>query len=119
MKKAGGIIALIAGIFGVIAAIVTLFVGGIGSAFGGEGAETVIGLGWGGILFSFLVIIFGAISIGSKGKVPGILLIVSAIAGAILGGTFVAVFMVLALIAGILTVIGKRKEEKTTKAEEI
>jgi hypothetical protein len=116
MKKAGGIIALIAGIFGVIAAIVTLFVGGVGAAFGGEGADTVIGLGWGGIAFSFLTIILGAISIGAKGKVPGILLIICAIAGAILGGTFVAIFMVLALIGGILTVIGNKKEKETTQA---
>lgn len=110
MKKAGGIISLIAGIFGVIAAIATLFVGGVGATFGGEGAETVISLGWGGVLFSFLAIIFGAVAIGSKSKVPGILLIICSIAGAILGGTFVAIFMVLALIGGILTVISKKKE---------
>jgi len=106
MKKAGGIIALIAGIFGIIAAIATMFIGGVGAAFGGEGAETVIGLGWGGILFSFLTIIFGAIAMNAKSKVPGISLIICAIAGSILGGTFVAIFMVLALIGGILTVIG-------------
>ena len=53
MKKAGGIIALIAGIFGVLAAIFTLFVGGAGVAFEAEGADTIIELGWGGVLFSF------------------------------------------------------------------
>lgn len=47
---------------------------------------------------------------------PGILLIICAIAGAILGGTFVAIFMVLALIGGILTVIGNKKEKETTQA---
>ncbi|HOJ49100.1 MAG TPA: hypothetical protein PLD48_09620 [Bacillota bacterium] len=113
MKKAGGIIALIAGIFGIIAAIVTMFIGGVGAAFGGEGAETIIGLGWGGILFSFLTIIFGAIAMNAKSKVPGILLIICAIAGAILGGTFVAIFMVLALVGGILAVIGTKKAETT------
>jgi len=60
MIKAGGIIALIAGIFGVI--------GGVGSALDGEGAETVIGLGWGGVLFSFLVIIFGVVSLMQNQK---------------------------------------------------
>jgi hypothetical protein len=33
MQKAGGIIGLISGIFGTLAAVVTLFVGGMGSAF--------------------------------------------------------------------------------------
>lgn len=68
MIKAGGIIALIAGIFGVIAALATLLIGGVGSALDGEGAETVIGLGWGGVLFSFLVIIFGVVSLMQNQK---------------------------------------------------
>ena len=60
MQKAGGIIGLVAGIFGFIAAVVTLFVGGIGGALEAEGASTVIGLGWGGVVFSFLCVVFGA-----------------------------------------------------------
>lgn len=120
MRKAGGIIALIAGIFGVIAAIVTLVIGGVGSALNGEGASTVIGLGWGGVLFSFLTIILGAIALGVHSRVPGILLIIVTIAGAILGGTIVAVFMVLALIGGILVTIGggKKKVPQVNTAQE-
>ena len=82
MRKAGGIVALVAGIFAVGAAIVTLFIGGMGGAFEAEGADTVIGLGWGGVAFAFLTIVLGAVSIGAKGRVPGALLIVCAIAGA-------------------------------------
>ncbi|GAB6171973.1 DUF4064 domain-containing protein [Paradesulfitobacterium aromaticivorans] len=117
MKKAGGIISLIAGIFGILSAGITLFLGGAASAFNADGASTVVGLGWGGVLFSFLVIIFGAVAIGAKGKVPGILLIISAILGAILRGTLVAIFMVLALIGGILALIGnKSKASEEIKA---
>jgi len=108
MQKAGGIIALIAGIFGVIAALFTLFVGGVGGALEAEGANTVIGLGWGGVLFSFLCIIFGAIAMGATTKKPGILLIVSAIGGAILGGTFVAFPMILAFVGGVLSLFVKK-----------
>jgi hypothetical protein len=109
MRKAGGIIALIAGIFGVISAGVTLLVGGIGGAFEAEGASTVIGLGWGGVAFSFLTIVLGAICIGANSRIPGLLLIVSSILGAILGGTLVAVFMALALVGGVLALLGKKK----------
>lgn len=112
MQKAGGIIALIAGVFGIGAAVITLFIGGVGGAFDAEGAGTVIGLGWGGILFSFTTIILGAIAITAKGRVPGVLLIVCAIAGAILGGTMVAIFMVLAFIGGILATLGAPKRIK-------
>jgi hypothetical protein len=108
MQKAGGIIGLIAGIFGILAAVFTLFVGGMGSAFKADGASMVVGLGWGGLLFSFLCIIFGAIAMGSESKIPGALLTISAIVGAILGGTLVAVFMVLALVGGILATIGAK-----------
>lgn len=117
MQKAGGIIALVAGIMSVIAAIFTLFIGGMGSAFEAEGASTIIGLGFGGIAFSFLTIVLGAIAIGTQSKVPGVLLILCAIAGAYLGGTFVAVFMALALIGGVLAILGtKRKVVPTVQA---
>ena len=108
MRKAGGIVALIAGVFGVIAAGVTLVFGGIGSAFEAEGASTVVGLGWGGVLFSFLTIVLGAVAISAKGRVPGVLLIVCALAGAVLGGTFVAIFMGLAVLGGILAAVPGR-----------
>lgn len=113
MKKAGGIIALVAGIFGVFAAGFTLFFGGVGAALEAEGAGTVIGLGWGGVAFSFLTIVLGAVAMGAKGRIPGVLLILCAIGGAILGGTLVAVFMALAAIGGILAVVGRREQVQT------
>ncbi len=109
MKKAGGIVALVAGIFGVIAAFMTLLVGGIGSATKAESASTVVGLGWGGVAFSFIVIVLAAVAMGSNSRMPGILLIVASLAGAVLGGTLVALFMVLAFIGGILATIGTKK----------
>jgi hypothetical protein len=42
-----------------------------------------------------MVIIFGAITMGAKGKIPGLLLLIVSIAGAILGGTLVAIVMAL------------------------
>ena len=109
MKKAGGIIALIAGILALFAAGFTLIFGGLGSVFDAEGSDTVIGLGWGGVLFSFITIILGAVAISAKGRTAGILLIASSLLGAILGGTFVAIFMVLALVGGILSTLGAGK----------
>lgn len=113
MGKAGGVIGIIAGIFGFIAAIVTLFVGGMGSAFEAEGAKTIVGLGWGGVLFSFLAIVFGAIVV-ARPKAAGIGLIVVSILGAILGGTLVAICMVLSLIGGILAVAGAKNVKPAT-----
>ena len=106
MKTAGGIIALIAGIFGIFAAGGTLMIGGVGGAVEADGAETVVMLGFGGVFFSFLTIVLGAVALGVNSKKVGVALIVTAILGAILGGTFVALFMVLSLLGGILVLIG-------------
>ena len=113
MYKAGGIIGLIAGIFGFFAAIFTLFAGGLGAAFGAKGADSVVGLGWGGIFFSFLTIIFAAV-VFSKPKGAGIGLIICAVLGAILGGTAVAICMVLAAIGGLLAVLDSSSSKMTT-----
>ena len=112
MRKAGAIIALIAGIFGILAAITTLMVGGLGSVTEAKDAGTVVWLGWGGVLFSFLTIIFSSICLGTRSKWPGWLLIISAILGIGLGGTFVAIFMALALIGGIVIVMAKMRDKK-------
>lgn len=111
MKKAGGIIAIIAGIFGIFAAGTTLLFGGIGGALEAEGANTIVGLGWGGVIFSFVAITLGAVSMGAETKLPGVLLILSSIAGAILGGTLVAIFMGLSLVGGILATMGAKKSK--------
>jgi hypothetical protein len=107
VRKAGGITALIAGVFGVIAAFATLALGGVASAVDVKDASMVVMLGWGGVLFSFLAIILGAIAMGATSRWPGALLMICSIAGAILGGTLVAIFMVLAFVGGLLAVIGK------------
>ena len=111
MKTAGGIVALIAGIFCIFSAGATLIIGGVGSAVNVSSANTVIGLGWGGVIFSFTTIVFAAIALGLRSRVPGILLVLNSIAGAILGGTLVAIFMALALIGGVLVIFGGGKKK--------
>ncbi|WP_211271243.1 hypothetical protein [Moraxella pluranimalium] len=66
MNKAGGIIALIAGIFAVFASLFTLFFGGLDAALNND--TRIVSMGWLGLLFSFLVIVFGAVAMGAKTK---------------------------------------------------
>lgn len=108
MIKAGGILGIIGGIFGILAALATLLLGGIGSAFEANGASTVVGLGWGGIAFSVLSIVCGAV-VFAKPKGAGIALVITAIGGMVGGGMLVALCMVLSLIGGILSMIGAKK----------
>ena len=108
MARAGGIVALIAGVLAIAAAVVTLLVGGCGAALEAEGAETVVSLGWGGVIAAFGCIVLGAISAATRTRWPGVLLILCAIFGAIFGGTLVAVVMVLALVGGFMVALSRR-----------
>lgn len=112
MKKAGGIIALIGGIFGVFAALFTIFVGATAGAFNADGANSVDMLGWTGLGFSFAVIVLAAICMNAETKKPGVKLIIASILGILFGGTLVAIFMVLPLIGGVLALTDSNKSSK-------
>lgn len=114
MGKAGGIIGIVAGVLGILAALFTLLVGGLGSAFEAKDAGTVVGLGWGGIVFSLLAIVFGAVGLG-KPKAGGTGLILGSLAGIVMGGTLVAIFMALSLIGGILAAVAGWKRAPATE----
>lgn len=106
MGKAGGIMAIIGGIFGMLAGFATLFLGGLVGAFGAEGAGTVISFGMAGIGASLLTVVSGGISL-AKPRMGGIGSIVLSLFGIVLGGTLVAMCLALGLIGGILAVLDK------------
>lgn len=66
----------------------------------------IIGLGWGGLAPAFVVIVLGAIAIGATSRIPGVLLIAASLGGVFFGGTFVALFMALSLVGGVLAAFG-------------
>jgi hypothetical protein len=134
MKKAGGIIALIAGIFAIGTTFanygIDIFIAGPGG-MRTTGVDSTARLFW-GILCSFLTITLGAILIGIDKRsarrqhaerrhlratwpgavligvgrrIPGILIIVCAVTGAMRAGELVAVFMVLATIGGVVAIL--------------
>lgn len=111
MRKAGGIIAIISGVFGSIFALLILLIGGIADAFD-EDATMVLQLGLGWLVFSFSSIVIGSICMFVESRVPGIVLIIVTTAGGIIADysgirTSMVAFMFLpAAIGGILTLFG-------------
>lgn len=95
---------LIGGIFGIIAGITALFVGGIGVVFGLSDAGLVGSLGISAILFSILGII-GAIVVQKNGKIGGLLMTAAAIGGAISISAFYILPGILLIIPGIMGLI--------------
>jgi hypothetical protein len=108
MRRAGGIIGLVAGILGLIMGLITLFMGGLGAMFSAQSANDVAGAGLLGIFCAILVIILGAIAKGAQGRLPGILLTLVSIMGIMATGP-VAWCMMLALVGGIMAIFGKKE----------
>lgn len=112
MYKSGGLIGIIAGVFGVIAAIATIFIGGVGSALDANDAGKIVNFGWAGLGSSFLIIVLGAMAFAWP-LISGIGIVIFSVVGAIYGGTMVAICMALSCIGGVICLIsgagGSRK----------
>lgn len=101
---------LIAGICGIIAALISMFIGGVAEAFGGNGSQ-IGGLGIGALLFSILGII-GAVMIKSKPKLAGAFMLVAGIGGLICISFFYILSAILFVIPGFVGLFAK-KQSKT------
>ncbi|PER52391.1 hypothetical protein COL26_04625 [Bacillus thuringiensis] len=112
-RTAEFVLGLIGGIFGIICAFVALLIGGIGAAFEADGANTVIGLGWGAVALSILGIV-GSVMVRSKAKVGGIMMTVAAIGGFICISIIYLLPGVLLLIGGLMGIF--RKDKATVSA---
>ena len=102
------ILGLLGGIFGVIGAILALFIGGVDAAFNGK--SDIIGLGWGAVLLSALGIV-GSVVVRSKAKLGGIFMLVAAIGGTICISAFYILPGILLLNGGLMGVFRKEKNE--------
>ncbi|AEA14268.1 MULTISPECIES: DUF4064 domain-containing protein [Bacillus] len=112
-RTAEFVLGLIGGIFGIICAFVALLIGGMGAAFEADGANTVIGLGWGAVALSILGIV-GSVMVRSKAKVGGIMMTVAAIGGFICISIIYLLPGVLLLIGGLMGIF--RKDKATVSA---
>ncbi|WP_436866598.1 DUF4064 domain-containing protein [Bacillus fungorum] len=102
------VLGLIGGIFGIICAFIALMIGGMGAAFEADGANTIIGLGWGAVGLSILGIV-GSVMVKSKAKAGGIMMTVAAIGGFICISAIYLLPGVLLLIGGLMGIFRKDK----------
>ena len=84
-----------------VAALLVLFIGGIGEALEVSGAETVTERGLGALFMGVLGIVGGAI-VDKNNKVAGALMLISAVVGLILVSGFWVLSFILLLVGGIL-----------------
>lgn len=128
MKMAGGIIAIVMGSISTIISILQIMAGsalsgidtGLQQEFGTDATgagEVIILYSFVGLICSILVIVFGAMSIKAETKRNSIILIVSSVLGLVFGG-YGFFFMLIALVGGILALIGTGSDPVPVDAEE-
>jgi hypothetical protein len=106
MRKAGGLLALFAGLYGVVAAMITLIVlGGLGSSASVDPKGVL--LGWVGLGLSLMISILGAASIRTSSQRPVFLLLLLALMGAVISETLVSLCMAAAFFSGLLATGGR------------
>jgi hypothetical protein len=106
MRKAGGLLALFAGLYGVVAAMITLIVlGGLGTSPSVDPSGVL--LGWLGLALSILISILGVASICTSSQWPVLLLLLCALTGAVISETLVALCMAGAFVSGLLATGGR------------
>lgn len=112
MRTLGGTVAVTAGIFGTIAAMLTLVVG-LAGAFHAEEAAGIRWSEWGALVISFATVLLGAVCLHARSVSAGLVLMMASVCGAVLGGVFVAVFMALTFAGGAVASIGVIAENAT------
>ena len=106
MRVGALVLGVVGGIFGLIAALLALGIGGAGSAFGTQGSGTVVGLGFSAIAFSLLGLLGAGLAM-AKPRFAATLLLVSAIGFLISVSWFALITTPLFLLAGLLAFLGR------------
>lgn len=102
------VLGLIGGILGIICAFIALMIGGLGAAMEADGANNIIGLGWGAVALSILGIV-GSVMVKGKAKAGGIMMTIAGIGGFICISIFFLLPGVLLLIGGLMGIFRKDK----------
>jgi hypothetical protein len=100
---------MIGGVCGMFAAMFSLVFGGLIAVFHVPVGTDIIYFEWGGLVFSVIIILLGAIAVCLCRHV-GVALVASSILGAACGGVAVAMCLAVAAIGGILVIVANHRE---------
>jgi hypothetical protein len=116
MRTGAIVIGIIAGLAGLVSAVLALMVGGLGAAVEAEGASQLIGLGWSALGFSLLGLFGAAMSI-AKPRLAALVMAVAGIAVAISISLFAVIATPLFLVGALLAFLGRRPKAQAKPSE--
>ena len=116
MRTGAIVLGIVAGLAGLVSAVLALIVGGVGAAVEAEGASQVIGLGWSALGFSLLGLFGAAMSI-AKPRLAALVMAVAGIAVAISISLFAVIATPLFLVGALLAFLGRRPKVQAEPSE--
>lgn len=114
-RTAEFVLGLIGGILGFFGGLFILVLGGLGKMLNASGASTISSFGWFGLLFAVLGIV-GSVIVGSKYKLGGWLMLISAVGGVISLRWAYSLSFILLTISG-LTALIRKSDDNEVKIE--
>ena len=104
MRRAGGAIALFAGLCGLVTGFLMLGLKGFGASIEPSTAHTIFMNEGAGLLCSHATLLLGAFCMKATSWLSGSVPVAIALCGVFLGSPHVSVFMVLAVLGGLLVI---------------
>lgn len=103
------VLGIVGGVFGILAALLAMMVGGMGAAFDAEGSETIVGLGFAAVFVGVVGIVGGSLA-RSRPPAAALLQLLAGIAGFVAVSAAWLIAGPLLLIGAILAWIGRPRE---------
>ncbi len=114
MRTASLVLGITGGVFGIIAALLALMLGGIGSAFDAAGAGSIVGRSFFAVFIGVIAIVGGALAIRYP-KVSAILQLITGVVGLVLIGWFWIFSVILLLVGALLAFLGRKMPPVTVE----
>ena len=116
MRTGAIVLGILAGLAGLVSAVLALTIGGVGAAFDAKDAELIVTLGWSALGFSLLGLFGAALSI-AKPRFAALVMGVAGVAVAISISMFAVIATPLFLVAALLAFLGRRPKIQAEPSE--
>jgi hypothetical protein len=107
MRTASLVLGITGGVFGIIAALLTLLLGGLGSAFEAAEAGSIVARSFFAVFVGVVAIVGGALALRYP-KASAILQLITGVVGLILIGLFWIFSVFLLLVGALLAFLGRK-----------
>jgi hypothetical protein len=114
MRTASLVLGIIGGVFGIIAGLLAMTIGGAGAAFEAADAGTIVGLGFAAVFIGIVGIVGGALA-PRYPKAAAILQLVSGVLGFIAVSLFWIFSGILLLIGALMAFLGRKAQPVTVQ----